>query len=33
MYDVSENELKYLSTYGEFMKSIMQALGKWLNDL
>lgn len=28
MYDVSENELKYLSTYGEFMKSIMQALGK-----
>jgi hypothetical protein len=26
MWEVSENELKYLATYGEFMKSIMQGL-------
>jgi hypothetical protein len=28
MYEVSENELRYLATYGEFMKSIMQGLKK-----
>lgn len=29
MYEVSENELKYLSSYGEFMKSVMQGLQRW----
>jgi len=28
MYEISENEIKYLATYGEFMKSVMQGLNK-----
>jgi hypothetical protein len=28
MYEVSEGELRYLSSYGEFMKSVMQGLQK-----
>lgn len=29
MQSVSENELKYLASYGEFMKSIMDGLQNW----
>ena len=28
MYEISENELKYLATYGELMKSVLQGLNK-----
>lgn len=28
MYEISEHEIKYLATYGEFMKSVLQGLSK-----
>lgn len=28
MYEISENEMKYMNAYGEFMKSILQGLTK-----
>jgi hypothetical protein len=28
MYAVSEAEMRYLASYGEFMKSVMEALNK-----
>lgn len=28
MYEISENEIKYMAAYGEFMKSVLQGIAK-----
>ena len=30
MYEISENEIKYMAAYGELMKSVLQGLKKWM---